>query len=577
MRTVAVYGRVSTEHEEQLSALNNQIQYYDDIIKKHSDWKLYDRYIDEGITGTSIHKRKSFMRMIHDAEKGCFDLIITREVSRFARNTVDTLQETRKLKKIGVEVYFTEDNIWTFKDDDGELKLTIMATLAQNESKKISQRIKAGQKITFQNGVFYGTGNILGYDKVGKDMIINTEQAKIVRFIYDSYLRGNGLRQIQYELEKRGYQTSTGLTKWNCATINRILRNPFYSGTIVYRKSFIPDYLEQKPKRNTGEVEKVIVEGKHVPIVTKEEFQKVQQLLSKHLTYNKNTQKETKVGKLPTSVWGNKVKCKCGSSMHKRTYHKFKDGHRSWCFQCYDQSNTGSYTSRINHGISVDGICNTKMIPEWKLSLIANVVFERIWIEKEQILEIVNALLEKSLEEDNKSKISTNEILNLERKTLDIDKKQSKLLDTYLSGIITQEDYKNKKNDLDKDKLTLTNRIIELKKEDRTPVVSIEQKVQDFKENISKHLNYKRGEISDELVDSFVDKIIVSNEKLEWHLNFTNEVSNFYSIIDNEDKKEDILIAHLVVTDDDVITYSKYNEELKRVNLKEPIIVDIFM
>ena len=143
-RVVAIYARVSTEHEAQLSALENQIQYYDDLLSKHPEWKLYDRYIDEGITGTSVRKRVNFMRMIEDAEKGCFDLIITREVSRFARNTVDTLQETRKLKQMGVEVYFIEDNIWTFNDEDGELKLTIMATLAQNESKKTSMRVKAG-------------------------------------------------------------------------------------------------------------------------------------------------------------------------------------------------------------------------------------------------------------------------------------------------------------------------------------------------------------------------------------------------------------------------------------------------
>ena len=118
-RKVAIYARVSSEHEAQLSALDNQVQYYDNIIAMHPDWILYRRYIDEGITGTSIKKRKNFLKMIEDAENGCFDLIVTREVSRFARNTVDTLQETRKLKKIGVEVYFTEDNIWTFKDDDG--------------------------------------------------------------------------------------------------------------------------------------------------------------------------------------------------------------------------------------------------------------------------------------------------------------------------------------------------------------------------------------------------------------------------------------------------------------------------
>ena len=171
-RKVAIYARVSTEHEAQLSALDNQIQYYDAILKQHPNWILYDRYIDEGITGTSTKKRKNFVRMLEDANEGKFDLIVTREVSRFARNTVDALQETRKLKKIGVEVYFIEDNIWTFNDEDGELKLTIMATLAQNESKKTSQRVKAGQMISFQNGVFYGSGNILFNSNFLKDFCV---------------------------------------------------------------------------------------------------------------------------------------------------------------------------------------------------------------------------------------------------------------------------------------------------------------------------------------------------------------------------------------------------------------------
>lgn len=212
-RKVAIYARVSTEHEAQISALGNQIQYYDEILKTHQDWQLISRYIDEGITGTSTRKRPNFMRMINDAEKGHFDLIVTREVSRFARNTVDALQEIRKLKKIGVEVYFTEDNIWTFNDDDGELKLTLMATLAQNESKKLSQRIKAGQTITFQNGVFYGNGNILGYDRVGKNAVINEEQAEIVRYIYSEFLKGKGTTEIATSLEKQGALTSTGLEK----------------------------------------------------------------------------------------------------------------------------------------------------------------------------------------------------------------------------------------------------------------------------------------------------------------------------------------------------------------------------
>ena len=245
-KKVAIYARVSTEHEAQLSALDNQIQYYDDILSRHKDWELYDRYIDEGITGTSTKKRRNFMRMMEDAEKGCFELIITREVSRFARNIVDALQETRKLKKMGVEVYFTDDNIRTFNDEDGELKLSLMATLAQNESKKTSQRVKAGQRISFQNGVFYGTGNILGYDKVGDMMVVNEDQAEIVRLIYNEYLKGKGCTQICRLLEQRGYKTSTGLMRWQPPYIMGVLKNPFYCGTIVYRKSFVADFLEQK-------------------------------------------------------------------------------------------------------------------------------------------------------------------------------------------------------------------------------------------------------------------------------------------------------------------------------------------
>ena len=136
-RKAAIYARVSTEHEAQIFALENQVQYYDELLQRHPDWELVDRYIDEGITGTSIHKRESFMRMLQDAKEKKFDLIITREVSRFARNTVDTLQQTRILKSYGVEVWFTEDNIRKMNNEGGELRLSILATLAQNESKKI--------------------------------------------------------------------------------------------------------------------------------------------------------------------------------------------------------------------------------------------------------------------------------------------------------------------------------------------------------------------------------------------------------------------------------------------------------
>ena len=202
-RNVVIYARVSTEHEAQLSALENQKDWYKPILQQHPEWDIVKMYVDEGITGTSAKKRPQFMQMIQDASSGNFDLILTREVSRFARNTVDTLQYTRELKSKGVEVFFLNDNIKTF-DGDGELRLTIMATLAQDESRKTSVRVKSGQQTSMENGVFYGNGNILGYDRVGKDMVINPEQAKTVRMIFDWYLDGWGMRKFSLNWKKPG-------------------------------------------------------------------------------------------------------------------------------------------------------------------------------------------------------------------------------------------------------------------------------------------------------------------------------------------------------------------------------------
>ena len=173
-RSVVFYGRVSTEHEAQLAALENQMQWYEDQAKYHPNWTVLKSYIDRGITGTQAKKRPAFMEMLNDAKYHKFDLIV---------------------KNYGVEVYFVEDNIWTM-DNDGELRLTIMATLAQEESRKTSERVRAGQKISRDNGVLYGNGNILGYDRLGDTYVINEDQAETVRIIYDLYLKGNGFNKI---------------------------------------------------------------------------------------------------------------------------------------------------------------------------------------------------------------------------------------------------------------------------------------------------------------------------------------------------------------------------------------------
>lgn len=560
-RKVAIYARVSSEHEAQLSALDNQVQYYDNIIAMHPDWILYKRYIDEGITGTSTKKRKNFLKMIEDAENGCFDLIVTREVSRFARNTVDTLQETRKLKKIGVEVYFTEDNIWTFKDDDGELKLTIMATLAQNESKKTSQRVKAGQKISFENGVIYGTGNILGYDKVGKEMIINKEQAATVKYIFELFLKGYGTSQIKYELEKKGILTATGLKRWSASTITRILQNPFYCGTIVYRKSYIPDYLEQKPRKNYGEVEQVVVEGKHEKLISKDDFNKVQDIIKKHSKHITPVKKQS-IG-TPSNVWSKKLVCECGASFNRKLYHR-TNGITTYCYQCYNQKNNGSLKNRQSHNLDISNSCDVPIIQEWKLSIMANSIFSLFCDNKEKIINIANKLLEENIEDEE---ISDNEeINNLNNKLLNTQKKLDKILDLYLNDVISKDVYIAKKEELEKNVTKIKTKINGIPLNESKKENYFNNKIEELKKLISKGLNDENMCISDSIIDGLIERVTVLKEKFIVKINCGTKSEN-----------SDILLTKLIITKDDVYKFERNHNQYKRLRLKEPIIVDIVM
>lgn len=516
-RVVAIYARVSTEHEAQISALGNQIQYYDDLFEKHPEWELYDRYIDEGITGTSVKKRKNFMRMMQDASKNKFDLIVTREVSRFARNTVDTLQQTRILRREGVEVYFTEDNIWTMNDEDGELRLTIMATLAQNESKKTSVRVKAGQMISFKNGVLYGNGNILGYDRIGKEYVVNELQARTVRRIFDLYLDGNGVRKIQFVLEKEGHLTATGLTKWQPGNISRILRNPFYCGTIVYRKQFVPDFLEQKKINNFGEVDKVIVEGRHTPIVTKEQFEKVQQILSSksESVHNKGCRGK----KISKDVWCRKMKCECGSSYNRVTWHKSSEGPQ-YAYQCYSQIRTGTFKTRERKGLSTEGICVTKMVPRWKLEVMADIIFQKFWNDREGVLAIANEMLDNCYENEH-----DNEVLDRKRDLEDKmelwNQKYNNLLDMRMAGEIEKDRYDEKRDQILKEQQHLKKQLEIIGGETGLSDDIYMDKVEILKYGLEQNFNFSTRHIPEEVIDAFIKEIIVCQDGFIWKLNLT--------------------------------------------------------
>lgn len=518
-RKVAIYARVSTEHEAQINALENQIQYYDNILEQHPEWELVGRYVDEGITGTSVKKRKNFLRMMEDAKNGMFSLILTREVSRFARNTVDTLQETRKLKSYGVEVYFTEDNIRTSDDTDGELRLTLMATLAQNESKKTSVRVKAGQKISFENGVLYGNGNILGYDRVGRELVVNPEQAETVKMIFNMYHDGMGCKQIAYELEKRGRVTSTGLTHWQPGTISRLLRNSFYCGKIVYRKQYVPDYLEQKKINNYDEVDKIEITGKHEPIILEELFNDCQRRLDAK-TVNRLRGKHAI--NPPKSAYARILKCQCGSNFERRKWHKYKDGRIRYGFECYKQKNHGSYRTRLKKGLDTTGCCTTKMFPEWKLKIVAHWLFNDLWKERDKIINRAIEMLNATIKDENVVDY-TDEVKELNKKRKKYEEKLSNLVELRVEGDISKEVYEEKKGVFKKQIEYIDSELLKRDVKNSAIVSNVKTQIQLLTDLLEKKYDVISGDIPEDIVETFIDQIVVHDDYFEWRLRTSTE------------------------------------------------------
>ena len=252
---VAAYARVSTEHEEQQNSYEAQVDHYTKEIKKHSEWIFVEVYTDKGISGTNTKKREGFNRMVKDALDGKIDLILTKSVSRFARNTVDTLTTIRKLKERGVAVYFEEQSINTM-DGKGELLITIMSSIAQEESRSISDNVTWGQRKRFADGkVSVGYKQFLGYEK-GEDGLpqIVEDEAKIVRYIYREFLLGKTGSHIAKTLTEAGVPTPGGKKEWQASTIMSILQNEKYKGAALLQKSFTVDFLEKRMKVNEGEV-----------------------------------------------------------------------------------------------------------------------------------------------------------------------------------------------------------------------------------------------------------------------------------------------------------------------------------
>ena len=321
-RRTAGYARVSTDHEEQASSYEMQMAHYKNYIESRADWDFVGMYSDEGISGTNTKKRDGFNQMIEDALAGKIDLIITKSVSRFARNTVDSLQNVRKLKEHGVEIYFEKENIWTF-DTRGELLITIMSSLAQEESRSISENTTWGKRKQFAEGkTSVGYSTFLGYDK---DFKINEEQAKIVRLIYKLFLGGRSFYAITKELEKRGIKSPSGKDKWYISTVRSILTNEKYRGDALIQKEYTADFLDKTRRKNTGEIPQYYVEEHHEAIIPPDLFDFVQT----EIKARENGGKHSGV-----SIFANKIKCGCCGGWYGAKVWNSTDKYRRVIYRC---------------------------------------------------------------------------------------------------------------------------------------------------------------------------------------------------------------------------------------------------
>lgn len=420
---VTFYARVSSEKDEQLNSLDNQISYYTDLIKSNKNWTYVDGYIDEGISGISTQKRENFHRMISDAKLGAFDLIITKEISRFARNTLDSIKFTRELLNDGVGVFFQNDNINTL-DEDSELRLTIMSGIAQDELRKLSSRIKFGHQQAIKNKVVIGNSRIFGYVKDNKRLVIEPEEAKMVRELFELYSTDEySMKQIEDLFWAKGYRNLNG-NKIAHSTMSNIISNPKYKGYYCGNKVKVIDMFTKKQKflepdewvmfkDETGEI---------VPAIVSEElWDKANAVLSRRSHDVKDRQNKCNHMNLLTG----KLFCThCGKPYYRRES-KDKSGNANSIWIC---------SGKIKNGAAS---CPSFAIYESDIRPILLDVFNETAGEADKYIDEYIALYKTIANDSNTAKA----IAELEKKIAFESKKKAKLLDYNINGDITDKDY----------------------------------------------------------------------------------------------------------------------------------------
>lgn len=489
---VAAYCRVSTDSEDQLNSYKSQKAYYTDLIKKNKEWVFVDIYADEAITGTQVTKREEFQRMINDCMNGDIDMVITKSISRFARNTLDTLKYVRLLKEKYIAVYFEDEKINTLTMD-GELLLVVLSSVAQQEVENISVNVKKGLKMKMKRGELVGFQGCLGYDynKEDKTITVNEKEAEIVRYIFNRYIEGAGGSVIGQELENLGYVTKYGSSTWAPSTILGIIKNEKYKGDLLLGKTFTVDPISKRRLDNMGEEDQFYIREHHEPIISEEVFEKAQEILNRR---NKN---RGNIGDGKREKYSRKyafscmLECGfCGSTLSRRNWHSGSE-YNKVIWQCVVATKKGKKYCPDSKGIPEQAI-------------------EEAFLESYRLLcddnkDILDEFLQRM--DDTLSSSTVNKQLSkLDKEIESIERKKSKLVDMRLEDTIDKVSYEAKYSSFtEKQEQLLKDR--EKLQETAANEKDIKRRLRDFKKTLEQ--NEVLSEFDRYVFESIVEKVIV--------------------------------------------------------------------
>ena len=507
---VTYYARVSSESDEQLNSLGNQIQYYEDFIRRNTAWTFVPGYIDEGLSGISTKHRENFNRMVEDAAEDKFDLIITKEISRFARNTLDSIQFTRQLLSCGVGVFFQNDNINTL-DTDSEFRLVIMAGVAQDEIRKLSERLKFGFRQAIKNGHVLGNDKLYGYDKKDCVLTVNEEEAEIVRIIFDLY--GNqrlGTRTISKRLMELGYTSREG-NAFNTLTIRHILENPKYKGWYCGNKSQSVDY---RTKRNVllDESEWVTYPDPSIPAIVSEE------LWNRANALYRRRREEMRSHSSGLSFhnrypYSTKIYCEeHGTTFHRQVIQTKKGQQEVWQCKVYR-----------SHGRAA---CSAPQIRSSDLDFILSDIFKELIRDKQKIIDSLVTVLTNIPKEVDYGKLRC----QVENEMDDLERKKNRLLDLSIAGALTVEEFKERNDAFNAQILECHGKLTAIRQEENQP--SEELDIPAIRQALDEALRFT-GEIDTALVATILDKVVVKKESTKdaIHLDIFLKLGSTYEAV----------------------------------------------